>query len=194
MDLSAPGDVEGEVVDTDGEPVAGARVAVDVAPAFLPVGALPPGVAVTDAKGHFRLRGLSAGPVLLEAYAAEVGRGQIKAEVDEGDVTRGVHIVLNLPVSDTEPAASGSVAVTLGENDVDAGVEVVLVHVAPGSEAERAGLLPGDRILAVDAVDVTGMTDARRRMSGPVRGDVVLELERRGKRLVLRVRRERVRR
>ncbi|MCA9631737.1 MAG: carboxypeptidase regulatory-like domain-containing protein [Myxococcales bacterium] len=194
VDLSAPGDVEGEVVDTDGEPVAGARVAVDVAPAFLPVGALPPGVAVTDAKGHFRLRGLSAGPVLLEAYAAEVGRGQIKAEVDEGDVTRGVHIVLNLPVSDTEPAASGSVAVTLGENDVDAGVEVVLVHVAPGSEAERAGLLPGDRILAVDAVDVTGMTDARRRMSGPVRGDVVLELERRGKRLVLRVRRERVRR
>ncbi|MCA9641062.1 MAG: carboxypeptidase regulatory-like domain-containing protein [Myxococcales bacterium] len=194
VDLSAPGDVEGDVVDTDGEPVAGARVAVDVAPAFLPVGALPPGVAVTDSKGHFVLRGLSAGAVLLEAYAADVGRGQLKTEVSEGDATRGVRIVLNLPVSDTEPAATGSVAVTLGENDTDQGVVVVLVHVAPGSEAERAGLLAGDFVLAVDGVDVTGMVDARRRISGPVRGDVVLEIERNGGPLTLRVRRERVRR
>ncbi len=194
VDLSAPGDVEGEVVDSEGAPVAGARVAVDVAPAFLPVGALPPGVAVTDSKGHFTLRGLSAGPVLLEAYSADVGRGQVKAEVSEGDTSRGVRIVLNLPVSDTEPAAGGSVAVTLGENDTDEGVVVVLVHVAPGSEAERAGLLPGDLVLAVDGTDVAGMVDARRRMSGPVRGDVVLELERNGAPLTLRVRRERVRR
>lgn len=194
VDLSAPGDVEGEVVDTDGEPVAGARVAVDVAPAFLPVGSLPPGVALTDSKGRFVLRGLTAGSIVLEAYSAEVGRGQAKAEVSEGDVSRGLRIVLDLPVSDTEPAASGSVAVTLGENDTDQGVEVVLVHVAPGSEAERAGLLAGDLVRSVDGKSVDGMVEARRRLSGPVRGDVVLGIERNGAALTLRVRRERVRR
>jgi hypothetical protein len=48
LDLAEPGGVEGDVVDQEGKPVAGARISVGAAPAFLPAGALPPGMTLTD--------------------------------------------------------------------------------------------------------------------------------------------------
>src|SRR6185503_7307756 len=57
VDLEEPGSAEGDVVDARGEPVSGARVSTGLAPAYLPAGALPRGVAVTDASGHFTLVG-----------------------------------------------------------------------------------------------------------------------------------------
>ncbi len=194
IDLSAPATLEGEVVDPRGDPVAGARVALDIAPAFLPAGPLPAGVALSDARGHFVLRGVGAGDLVVEAYSADVGRGRARIKVSEGDTARGLKIVLSEPVGDAEPAASGSLAVTLGERDFEDEVVVVLIQVTAGSEAERAGLLRGDFVLAVDGVAVNSMTAARTRMSGPVRGDVVLLIERAGAQRSLRVRREQVRR
>ena len=41
VNLELPGVLEGRVLDLDGSPVVAARVAIGVAPAFLPVGALP---------------------------------------------------------------------------------------------------------------------------------------------------------
>src|SRR5690606_20773509 len=156
------------------------------APAFLPAGSLPAGVALSDARGRFVLRGVGAGELVLEAYSADVGRGRARVKVAEGETARSVKIVLSEPAGDTEPAASGSVAVTLGEQDFENEVVVVLVHVAPNSEAERAGLLAGDFVLAVDGVEVSSMVTARARMSGPVRGDVVLLIERAGSERSLR--------
>jgi C-terminal processing protease CtpA/Prc len=90
------------------------------------------------------------------------------------------------------PAASGSVAVTLGETA--APVEVVVVTVVEGSEAERAGLAPGDVVATVDGAAVHSMREARAKLSGPVADDVLVGVERGGKPLTLRVTREAVRR
>ncbi|HUT77146.1 MAG TPA: PDZ domain-containing protein, partial [Polyangia bacterium] len=58
-----------------------------------------------------------------------------------------------------------------------------LVHeVRPGSLGERAGLKPGDRLLAIDDVDVTDLPFERVRESlrGPVGTRVRLSIERQG--------------
>ena len=109
--------------------MAGARVAVGVAPAYLPMGAAPAGTAVTDAHGRFRLLGLSPGDHDLEAYAADIGRGTVSVQVKAGRPTGGVRIRLEAAAGEGEPVATGSVAVTLGESGSDV-VEVVVVHVA----------------------------------------------------------------
>jgi S1-C subfamily serine protease len=66
--------------------------------------------------------------------------------------------------------------------------------VVEASEAERAGLAPGDVLIAVDGAPVGAMADARARLSGPVGDDVLLGLRRGGRPVTLRVPREAVRR
>lgn len=195
VDLPEPSAIEGEVVDPAGRPVSGARVAAGVVPAYLPAGALPEGMAVTDRKGRFRLAGVAPGKVDLEAYAPDVGRGATRGvEVTSGRATSGVRIKLVAGTADDDPAAQASVAVTLGERGSGDAIEIVVVHVAAGSEAERAGIRSGDLVLAVDGVDVWSMSDARARLSGPNGTDVVIELDRDGASVRLRVAREAVRR
>jgi C-terminal processing protease CtpA/Prc len=92
----------------------------------------------------------------------------------------------------SESAASGNVAVTLGETS--APVEVAVVSVIEGSEAERAGLVPGDVLVSVDGAAVASMADARGKLAGPVADDVVLVVRRADQTLTLRVPREAVRR
>ena len=65
--------------------------------------------------------------------------------------------------------------------------------VASGSEAERAGLMLGDVIRNIDGERPRSLADARTRLSGRERSDVVLELSRAGAPLKLRVTREPVR-
>ena len=97
---------------------------------------------MTDAKGRFALRELPEGTMTLEAYAPGLGRARAEGvKVVSGRTTDGVHVVI-APSSDDDDggpslAASGSVAVTLGETG--APTEVVVVSVVEGSEAERAG-------------------------------------------------------
>lgn len=195
VDLSPPATVEGTVVDAKGQPVAGARVAVGVAPAYLPAGALPPGMAVSDTHGHFKLEGVDPGKVDLGAYAADVGRGRARGvQVDPERPTTGVTIRLSPGADDDEPASGGSIAVTLGARGAGESLEVVIVQVADASEAEHAGLRAGDVITAVDGVPPRSMRDARIRLSGPVGSDVLIDLARGDKTKRLRVVREQVRR
>lgn len=195
IDLEEAGEVEGVVVDADDEPVVGARVSLGAAAAYLPVGALPRGTAVTDGEGRFSLKGVKPGLHRLEAIAAVIGRGSVAGvEVRAGRVTDDVRIVLATPVGDDDALGSGGVAVTLGERGADDGVEVVVVHVAEGSEAERGGLQAGDVILAVDGQRPANMADARLRLGGPAGSDVVVEVDRDGAEVRLRVAREAVRR
>ncbi len=192
IDLTEPGGVEGDVVDSNGNPVAGARVAVGSAPAFMPAGALPPGMTQTDASGRFKLDGIAEGRQTLEAVSALSGRGRASVEVRSGRVSDRVHIVVSGKSND-ETADQGNVAVTLGERGSGSALEVVVTSVAPSSEAERAGVTAGDVLAGVDGSHPTGMSDARRRLAGRAGTDVVLELMRGDTREVLRVAREAVR-
>jgi len=196
IELTEAGEVEGEVVDGDDRGVAGARVAQDAVPTYLPYGPLPPGIVATDRAGRFKLGGLPEGKVALEAYVADLGRGRIEdILVRAGRSTERVKIVLagGSAAGAREPKGAGSVAVTLGER----GGAVVIVVVPPGTEAENSGLEPGDEIAAVDGHEVHGMEATRKRLTGPLAEDVVLTLHREGedeKSTLVRVRRERVRR
>jgi hypothetical protein len=200
VELQAEGVVEGEVVDPRGDPIPGARVSTGHVPAWLQVGAsrAGPGFAITDAKGRFALHQLAEGSVVLEAYAPGVGRGRSgDVAVTSGRVTDGVHLAL-APSADEAPdggdpgAASGGVAATLGETSAPR--EVVVVSVADGSEAERAGLRAGDVVVTVDGAPVQTMDDARARLNGPIANDVLVGIRRAEGALTLRVPREAVRR
>jgi S1-C subfamily serine protease len=152
-------------------------------------------MAVTDSKGRFRLLGVAPGKIDLEAYAPDVGRGNVRAvEVSGGRPTSGVKIRLIAGEADDDPAAAASLAITLGERGSGNQVDIVVVHVAAGSEAERSGIRSGDVVVAVDGVAVASMSDARSRLSGPNGSDVIVELDRDGAPLRLRVAREAVRR
>jgi protocatechuate 3,4-dioxygenase beta subunit len=197
VELNEEGGVEGTVVDGKGNPVAGARVARDHVPTWLAVGAVPQGIAVTDVKGHFSLRELPEGTVTLEAYAPDFGRArQGGVKIVSGRTTVDVTIALSPDSGDEgptrEPGASGNVAVTLGETG--APVDVVIVSVAEGSEAERAGLAAGDVLVSVDGVAVHSIAEARGKLAGPVTDDAVVAVRRGDQALTLRVTREAVRR
>lgn len=193
LDLSEPGGIEGEVVDERGEPVSGARVSVGVAPAYLPAGALPPGVAQTDGNGRFVLNGVAEGTHVLDALSSVAGRGQARGvEVRSGRVTDGVRITL-APAGGDDLVEGGNVAMTLGERGAGPEREVVVMAVAPSGEAERAGVTAGDVIAGLDGSRPANLSDARRRLSGRPGTDVVIELLRGDERVVLRIAREAVR-
>jgi hypothetical protein len=197
LELGEEGSVEGTVVDGKGAPVAGARVARDRVPTWLAVGSTPPGVAMSDARGRFALHELPEGTVSLEAYAPDFGRArQGGVKIVSGRTTVDITIVLSPDSGDDgasrEPAASGNVAVTLGETG--APVDVVVVSVAEGSEAERAGLAAGDVLVSIDGVVVHSMSEARTRLAGAVADDAVITVRRGDQQLTLRVTREAVRR
>jgi protocatechuate 3,4-dioxygenase beta subunit len=177
VELAEEGVIEGTVVDTRGDPVPGARVAKDAVPTYLPASGMPPGMAVADAKGRFRLGELPEGSTVLEAYAADVGRTRTTAvNVLAGRTIDRMKIVLARgEASAAEPLATGGVAVTLGETAAGlTAPEVVIVAVAEGSEAERAGLLANDLVAEVAGARVSSITDARARLSGPVHADLVV--------------------
>ena len=195
IDLTESGSVEGEVVDDQGRPVLAARVAIGVVPAYLPAGALPAGMAVTDVRGRFRLAAVAPGTHALQAYASGVGRGSAhNVVVDSGRTAGGIKIRLIRGAEPVEPASSGGVAVTLGERGSGSELEVVVIHVAPASEAERGGLRVGDVIEGVDGAVPRSMGDARSRLGGPTGSDVVVSIGRGDKALSLRIAREPVRR
>jgi len=193
IDLEEPGAVEGEVLDERGDAVAGARVAVGRAPSYLPAGPLPRGVAVTDARGAFTLQGLGSGATTLDAFSPDRGRGSARVEVQSNRTQSGVRITLRPSGSEQDPFAPGGVAVTLGERGAGAALEVVIVSVAENSEAERAGLQPGDVISAVNDAKPSSMHEARARLSGALQSDVVVSVTRGGTLQKLSVMREAVR-
>jgi hypothetical protein len=194
IDLFEPGSIEGEVLDSKGEPVSGARVAVGLVPTFLPAGALPPGVAQTDSSGHFVLTGIAPGTHTLEALSAVSGRGRSAGvDVTAGRVTDRVRITLTEAATDDGSMLGGNVAVTLGERGAGATLEVVVVNVSATSDAERAGLAAGDVIAEVDGAPVSGMADARKRLAGRPGTDVLIEVLRGAHPVTLRVQRELVR-
>jgi S1-C subfamily serine protease len=101
-------------------------------------------------------------------------------EVHSNRTQSGVRITLKPSGSEQDPFAPGGVAITLGERGSGDSLEVVVVSVAENSEAERAGLLPGDVITAVSDARPASMHDARSRLSGALHSDVVVQVARNG--------------
>ncbi|HSO40594.1 MAG TPA: carboxypeptidase regulatory-like domain-containing protein [Labilithrix sp.] len=197
LEMPEEGIVEGLVLDAKGSPVPGARVGKDAVPTYLPATGLPPGMAVADARGRFRLGELAEGSITLEAYAPDVGRARLGGvRVLAGRTTDSVKILLARgEPTVAEPLTTGGVAVTLGETAAGLeAAEVVIVAVSENSEAERAGLAVNDLVAEVGGVAVRSITDARARLSGPVHDDVVVKVKRGERTLTLRVAREQVRR
>jgi len=194
LDLADPAEIEGEVLDAAGNPRAGVRVSLGVGAAYVATGALPRGTAQTDAQGKFTLRGVPPGTVRISATAADGARGSAEVQVEAGRSARGVSIRLQDATAAGQDAAPASLAVTLGERGQAAALEVVFAQVAPGSEAERSGLLAGDVLVRVDGERVTSMADARSKLGGREGSDVVVEVLRAGASVKLRVGREAVRR
>ncbi len=89
---------------------------------------------------------------------------------------------------------------TEGESEITGiGVDVEkskrgLIVVSPieGSPAARAGVEPGDLIVKIDGTDAASLDwdDAIARIKGPPGSDVVLTIDRRGRDIVLRIRRD----
>ena len=196
LDLSEPGEVEGDVVDERGDRVASARVMAGDGLGYSPAGRQPRGVVTSDSDGHFVLPGVHPGNVTITAISSSSGKGSTRSvEVSSGRTTRGLRIQLSPHPSDVEPsAASGGVAIGLGERGTAPALEVVIVSVAEASEAERAGLEPGDVISALDGAAPNSMSDARARLSGQPGSDVVVEVRRAGASSRFRVLREATRR
>jgi hypothetical protein len=190
IDLPEGATVSGIVLDPAGDPVRRARVGLGIAPSVIVQGQLPEGFVLTDAEGRFELRAVAPGRRRLSAYADGVGRGFRELDIEEGRDATDVRVDLDEPVEGADVnLAGGGVAVTLGERD---GSDVIVVEVAAGGEAERAGLLPGDRILSVGDKRTNSMAAARAGLNGRVGSDVVVEVARKGRTMSFRVRRESV--
>ena len=79
---------------------------------------------------------------------------------------------------------------------------MIVVMVPPASEAELAGIEPGDELLKVNGKAARSMEESRRLLTGPLSEDVIVELYRQDdgtpggspRNWLTRVRRERVRR
>jgi len=197
IDLTEAGEVEGEVVDPNEEPVPFARVGWDGVPTYLPLGPMPPGVVSTDKEGKFLLKGVPEGDATIEAYSTDQGRASTNVKVRAGRTSSRVTITLPGEGSAKgEAKGAGSIAMTLGERTEGGHKVVVVMMVPPNGEAELSGIEPGERIARVNDHEVRTIEDTRRRLSGPLGEDVVLTLspEDGGKARRLRVRRERVRR
>lgn len=196
IDMKPAGTVEGIVVDSEMRPIVGARVAMDAVPTYLPMGRMPAGIVTTDKHGKFTLTGLPEGKVTLEAYSPDLGRGDLdEVEITAEETTDRVIVVI--PEQEYEPpkiTAAGSLAITLAEQNG----EVVILAVPAGSEAEFAGIEPGDIILSIMGQEITSVEQARGLLSGPLGQDITMDVSRLGlngpERVRLRVRRETVRR
>jgi hypothetical protein len=183
IELSSEGIVTGVVSDVRGRPIAGARVGPGQLASFVTKASA--GYATTDANGAFTLAELPQGVTVLEAVTADGARGRVSdVRIIADRTTSGVRITVDPKSAAGASPEGNSVAVTLGETG-GPDREVVIADVAAGSEAERAGLRPGDVLLSVDGVKVERIEDARAKLTGPAALDVLLKL-RRGDRFDLR--------
>jgi len=195
--MAQGGSVSGIVRDLDGEPIQGARVSMGRVPTYLPLGQLPLGVVETDSEGRFLLPDLEPGRFEIQAYKAGYGRNGVTVSVDAGREQKNVPIELeeDPDVDVTQVRSQASLAVTLASEVAGGTRLIVFEHVPYGGEAQRAGIMPGDRFLAANGAPVRTLEQARRRLSGPLGSDMVLEVGRPPDfRWRVRIRRERLRR
>lgn len=190
IDLPDANSLAGVVVEGETErPVAGAWVSVEELGYANPQQGSSEEGAVTDAEGRFVLQGLGPGVHEVHALSRAHGRGVVRVRVESERTPDAIRIPLRLDDEEGRGGHAASIAVALEERQGGAPV-LVIRAVAPQSEAERAGLRPGDVLVDVDGVEPRSRADAWRRLSGRLGSDLVVGVRRSGQRHDFRVRRE----
>ena len=142
----------------------------------------------TDAKGAFVIVEVPPGKHELTASHPERGAGKlVDVKVRAGLAT--VSLVVDLtPGTQAPKSLQAGVPITLREK----GNRILIATVTPRSSAERAGLAPGDVLVAVAGRDLDGLglADIQNLLLGPSGTAVVLEIERNGKTLKRSLKRE----
>jgi len=171
IDLPEPAQVSGTVVDSEARPVSGAEVSLSAVSTR------------TGKDGGFTLEGVAPGKAMVKAQAKGVGSGQSEPlNLEPGGTVTDLRIVLAGKGREPLLGAQAGVAISLVGREGG----VFIDSVTPGSDAERSGLLAGDRIESIDGVAVTDVAGARRRLTGSENRDVLIELSRSNKRLKIR--------
>jgi membrane-associated protease RseP (regulator of RpoE activity) len=170
--LASGGSVTGEVLDGRGQPVSGAEVTTD--------GRWAQAVR-TDPQGRFDLGSLPAGRVIVQARHPAAGRGEVEVRIRVREETPGARLRLDGRVDETPEDLGPGQRVGVAIAVENAGTEVRVSAVVPGSRAARAGLRPGDVILSIDEEPVAAAAQARSLLRGPAGIEAILEI-RRGRR------------
>ena len=140
------------------------------------------GSARTDRRGAFTLDSLAVGDIAIVAWHPTLGRSlPTIARVIRGTVARGLRLRFE---RDLATAVRALAVRALSFRDVDGAVEVLAV--TAGTDADRAGLRPGDRVVTIGAEPVRSAAEAERRTEGALGDDLVLEVERDGVRRTVR--------
>ncbi len=144
--------VQGRVTsEAEGQPIGGVAVVLHE-----PGSTLPPKRTRTDAKGRYRITGLSAGKRTLRfqhnKYLTELSSGL--SVPDQGYVERDVALRRRKP---GERFSFQGIGATLGQGSKG----IFIRNTMPGSPAERFGLKHGDVIVGVDFQPTTSMSLSR---------------------------------
>jgi PDZ domain/Carboxypeptidase regulatory-like domain len=157
--LPRGGTVTGHVFDEHHAPLDGVDMRFDAVSSVVDSGAR----AVTDGAGLYRLEGAPTGPFTLRAQKDGFRIRMISGLRVDARGTLLQDVVLN--------AVDGGAALEfagIGANLTSAPEGLTMTAVGAGDPAERAGLRPGDRILAIDGEGTDGMSlaDALQRLRG----------------------------
>jgi large repetitive protein len=139
--------VTGKVLDLEtGEPVVGATVTVVGPSEQLPT--------ATDSQGSFRLLGVPGGKVGLGAGSPKHAREIREIEIPRGTNTVDVEVFRLVRAIHPDQFGDGQPATPGLSLQSDSNRDLIIQSVRAGSAAERAGLLEGDRVLAINGKDV----------------------------------------
>jgi len=123
-----------------------------------------------------QLARVDGGAVQLTAQAMNDQRWTVRwTGVDEGGWLAGKGVEAEVR---TTPGSAGVVF-------IDPDVGLVPGYLTPGGAAERAALLPGDLVLAIDGQEVTSAAVANRRVHGAPGSKVKVTVDRAGREVVL---------
>ncbi len=164
-EATAPGTVRGRVVDAWGHPAAGVLAVLD---ANGPVATTP-----VDVQGRFTLSA-PPGDYLLHA-ARPTPQGQVYGPPRLITLTSEDIDSMDLPL----PAKS---VVGVGVTVALRGRDLVVAELHPTSRVARAGVQPGDLLLAIDGenLDSTSVVHAQLALQGPPDSPTVLLVQRAG--------------
>jgi hypothetical protein len=168
--LGTGGRIAGRVVDREtGQPLPGARIALEGDGGSEPTLLDPGATAIAGADGAFLLSGLPARSVSLHV-AADGHHARIVTgiEVPDGGQAGPVEVKLT-PVAEGEQPRVELAGIGATLQWRGRGGALRITSVAPGGGAAEAGLLAGDDILSVEGAPVAdlGMAGAVDRIRGP---------------------------
>jgi hypothetical protein len=167
LTLDPVGTVDGTTVDSAGAVVSGVVVSLGHQSVR------------TDAAGRFHFLA-KQGPATLLAES-ESSHGQASIEISAREPLTNVRIMLTEKHADV-----ARVRVHLAMRDG----AVTVTAIDPGSEAERAGVLVGDVLIAIDSVSVGSLDEAQKKLAGALGIDAILRIQRGAGVIEVRVARE----